>query len=228
MARDAERFEPRADTRPDDQPWQTAQWPPADDTVLCGSWVEIRPSVPADADELFAALDHDAAWAHVRGRPSTVEGMAALIESKRDDPAWFPWTVRLVRDARGTPAGTVVGTSSYLETVPVDARSEIGSTTYAPRVWGSQVNPECKLLLLEYAFGDLGMGRVQFRTDIRNHRSQQAIARLGATYEGVLRRYQRRSDGTVRDTVLFSITAEDWPVVRQGLRDRLSAYGATA
>ena len=58
------------------------------------------------------------------------------------------------------------------------------------------------------------MGRVQLKTDIRNQRSQQAIHRLGATYEGVLRRYQRRSDGTVRDTVVFSITAEDWPDVR--------------
>ena len=72
------------------------------------------------------------------------------------------------------------------------------------------------------------MGRVQLKTDIRNHRSQQAIARLGATYEGVLRRYQRRADGTVRDTVLFSVTAEQWPAVRAGLADRLSAYAGPA
>ena len=72
------------------------------------------------------------------------------------------------------------------------------------------------------------MGRVQLKTDIRNHRSQQAIARLGATYEGVLRRYQRRGDGTVRDTVMFSVTAEDWPDVRRGLSDRVSAYDALA
>ena len=81
-----------------------------------------------------------------------------------------------------------------------------------------------KLLLLGYAFDTLHMGRVQLKTDIRNHRSQQAIARLGATYEGVLRRYQRRVDGTVRDTVMFSITAEEWPSVRDRLSDRVSAY----
>jgi len=90
------------------------------------------------------------------------------------------------------------------------------------------VNPECKLLLLTYAFDELHMGRVQLKTDIRNHRSQQAIARLGATYEGVLRRYQRRADGSVRDTVMFSITAEEWPGVRQRLVDRVSAYDVPA
>lgn len=68
---------------------------------------------------------------------------------------------------------------------------------------------------------DLGFGRVQLKTDIRNHRSQRAIAGIGATYEGVLRRYQRRDDGTVRDTVLFSVTAEEWPGVRTLLERRL-------
>jgi len=82
----------------------------------------------------------------------------------------------------------------------------------------------CKLLLMEWAF-DRGFGRVQLKTDIRNERSQQAIARLGATYEGVLRRYQRRQDGSVRDTVLFSVTAEEWPEVRHTLLARLQGTG---
>ena len=97
---------------------------------------------------------------------------------------------------------------------------KIGFTTYAPGVWGSAVNPETKLLLLGYAFERLGAGRVQLKTDVRNVRSQLAIARLGARYEGTLRRYQRRADGTVRDTVLFSILAEEWPAVRDGLLAR--------
>ena len=92
---------------------------------------------------------------------------------------------------------------------------------YAPSVWASDVNPACKLLLMEWAFGH-GFGRVQLKTDIRNARSQQAIARLGARYEGVLRRYQRRQDGSVRDTVVFSVTAEDWSLVRSGLVSRLA------
>ena len=137
---------------------------------------------------------------------------------------WHPWTVRLRADVGERQAGTIVGWSSFLEIAPGDARLEIGNTAYDPGVWGTQVNPEAKLLLLGYAFDDLGMGRVQLKTDIRNARSQRAIARLGAQFEGVLRRYQRRMDGTVRDTVLFSVLAEEWPTVQAGLVDRLARY----
>ena len=117
--------------------------------------------------------------------------------------------------------GDVVGTTSYMEVSPDDARLEIGFTVYAPEVWASDVNPSCKLLLMEWAFAH-GFGRVQLKTDIRNARSQQAIARLGAQYEGVLRRYQRRQDGSVRDTVVFSVTKEDWEGSRARLLARLA------
>jgi RimJ/RimL family protein N-acetyltransferase len=102
-------------------------------------------------------------------------------------------------------------------------RTHLGWTAYTPSVWGTAVNPECKLLLLGHAFDRLGAGRVQLKTDVRNVRSQRAIARLGARYEGTLRRYQRRADGSVRDTILFSVTAEDWPQVRAGLVERLGS-----
>ena len=125
-------------------------------------------------------------------------------------------------------AGAVVGVTSYLYASPADARLEIGSTIYAPAVWASQVNPEAKLLLLEHAFDMLGVGRVQLKTDARNVRSQQAIARLGARYEGTLRRERRRADGTVRDSVLFSIVDEEWPAVRAGLLARIGAPGDSA
>jgi RimJ/RimL family protein N-acetyltransferase len=219
------RFVPRQDPRPDDPPYPTAaerSWPPPADTRLTGHHVELTvSSAERDAFELFAALDDDSVWSHVAGRPPDADGMAHLIERKLTDPTWCPWTVRLRQPLGGNAAGAVVGTTSYLEVSPPDARGEIGSTTYAPSVWGSLVNPECKLLLLGYAFDLLGWGRVQLKTDIRNHRSQQAIARLGAQYEGTLRRYQRRADGSVRDTVLFSVVREDWPTVRDTLRDRL-------
>lgn len=117
-------------------------------------------------------------------------------------------------------AGRAVGTTSYLDVSLADARLEIGFTAYSPSVWGTEVNPECKLLLMGWAF-DHGFGRVQLKTDIRNVRSQRAILGLGATFEGSLRRYQRRADGTVRDTAMFSVTAEEWPGVRERLRRRL-------
>lgn len=204
------RFSPVPDPRPKDPPWGEAIWPIPRDTVLSGRLVELRPSVREDAPGLMAALDHDRVWTHVRGRPVDVEGYAKAVDQA---PAIgrLPWTVR--------QEGRIVGWSSFCEVSPVDARLEIGYTGYAPDVWGTGVNPECKLLLMDWAF-EHGFGRVQLKTDVRNVRSQQAIARLGAQYEGVLRRYQRRHGGSVRDTVVFSVTVEDWPVVRDGLLAR--------
>ncbi|MHB1067736.1 MAG: GNAT family N-acetyltransferase [Candidatus Nanopelagicales bacterium] len=206
------RFAPRSDPRPADPPWGQAAWPPPPGVVLTGRHVTLAPATVEDSAELFGALDDDAVWAHVRDRPVSADGWAQAIAAA-PEAGRFPWAVR-----RG---GQVVGTTSFLEASAVDARLEIGFTLYARDVWGTSVNPECKLLLLQWAF-DRGFGRVQLKTDIRNARSQQALARLGARYEGVLRRYQRRSDGSVRDTVLFSVTAEDWPEVRAGLEHRLA------
>jgi RimJ/RimL family protein N-acetyltransferase len=223
-----DRFVPREDPRPDDVHWPVAQWPPPPGIHLRGTWVELTPATTQDAHGLRMALDHDHVWQHLVGGPLPDDHTARHWVTSVLDRGWFPWTVRLLRDVGDRHAGTVVGWSSYLEISPNDARLEIGNTAYDPAVWGTVVNPECKLLLLGYAFDELHMGRVQLKTDIRNHRSQAAIARLGASYEGVLRRYQRRADGTVRDTVMFSITAEDWPEVRRSLRDRVAAHGASA
>ena len=210
------KFEPKQDSRPTDSVWPGAIWPVPADTVLRGKFVELKPQSENDAEELFTALAFDEVWHHVAGRPKNVDELKLAIKSKQADPNWQAWTVRLIE------TGEVVGSTSYLDTSVNDARTEIGSTSYNPNHWGTKVNPETKLLLLEYAFEKLHMGRVQLKTDIRNQRSQRAIAKLGADYEGVLRRYQRRSDGTVRDTVLFSITAEEWPNVRARLEQRLA------
>ena len=223
-----ERFEPREDPRPHDTHWPVAQWPPAPDIRLTGTWVELTPTTVDDAPLLRRALDHDHVWQHLAGGPLPDDTTAGHWITAVLDRGWFPWSVRLLRDAGERHAGSLVGWTSYLEISPADARLEIGNTAYDPGVWGTVVNPECKLLLMGLAFDGLHMGRVQLKTDIRNHRSQQAIARLGATYEGVLRRYQRRADATVRDTVVFSVIAEEWPGVRSGLADRVSAYGDPA
>ena len=190
--------------------WPQAEWPPPRE--LAGEHITLTQFVADDAPELFEALDHDACWDHVAGRPSTAEEYAATLAQAPQTGRW-PWVVR--------KGAEVVGTTSYLDVSLPDARLEIGSTAYSPSVWATNVNPECKLLLMSWAF-DHGFGRVQLKTDIRNRRSQAAIAKLGATYEGVLRRYQRRQDGTVRDTVMFSVTAEEWPGVRDRLRARLA------
>jgi RimJ/RimL family protein N-acetyltransferase len=222
------RFEPREDPRPDDVHWPVVQWPPHAGTHLRGTHVGLTPTTQHDAHALRIAIDHDHVWQHLSGGPLPDDAAARHWITSVLDRGWFPWTVRLVRDVGERRAGSVVGWTSYLEIAPNDARLEIGNTSYDPAVWGTVVNPETKLLLFGHAFDTLGMGRVQLKTDIRNHRSQQAIHRLGAAYEGVLRRYQRRADGSVRDTVMFSVVAEDWPRVREGLTDRVSAYDAPA
>ncbi len=211
------------DARPDDVEWPPLRWPPPPDVVLSGDVIEVTP-VDADRDgpELYAALDDDRVWRHLVGRPADAAEFAGQLRAAVLGGR-LPWLVRLVRDVAGLAAGTVVGTSSYLDVSVPDARLEVGWTAYAPAVWASAVNPEAKLLLLGYAFDVLGAGRVQLKTDVRNARSQQAIARLGASYEGTLRRYQRRGDGTVRDTVLFSVVAEQWPDVRAALEGRVAA-----
>lgn len=140
----------------------------------------------------------------VRGRMAKSDGHVA-------------YTARLIAD------GTVVGTSSIGDVAVEHERAHIGWTMWDRPVWGTAVNPEAKLLMLAHCFEDCGLGRVKIQTDLINHHSQAAIAKLGATCEGVLRRHARRADGSWRDTVVFSILIDEWPAVRAGLEARLAA-----
>jgi len=205
-----------------DRPWPSIIWPVPPDVELAGRVVRLTRLEPiADAPALFAALDHDRVWEHLTERPETVPQFAQQLLTRSALPSWHQWLVRANSAVADLAESAVIGTTSYLEVSRHDARLEIGSTAYTPATWGTAINPEVKLLLFGYAFDTLRAGRVQLKTDVRNVRSQQAIARLGARYEGTLRRYQRRADGSLRDTVLFSVTAEDWPDVRRRLQARL-------
>lgn len=119
-------------------------------------------------------------------------------------------------------SGKVIGTSRLRAYVARHDRCELGYTWYHPSVFGTAVNTECKLLLLELAFEKLGVKRVQIQTDARNLRSQRAILALGAQQEGVLKRHMIAKDGYVRDTVVYAITDVTWPTVRLGLVERLN------
>jgi len=124
-----------------------------------------------------------------------------------------------VREA-GT--GEVVGTTRYYELEPDVPRLAIGYTWYARRWQQTHLNTACKRLLLEHAFTTFGCVAVAFHTDVLNTDSQRAIARLGAQREGVLRAHKRRADGSLRDTVCFSLLATEWPAARRQLEDRLA------
>jgi N-acetyltransferase len=214
---------PGLDSRPGDRPWPELDWPPPAGETLAGEIVELRGADPGrDGARLFRALDHDPVWTHVAGRPASPAGWSELL-ARRIAAGALPWVIWLRRPAGGLAAGSVVGTSTYGDVSAPDARLEIGATAYHPAAWGTAVNADAKLVLLSYAFGTLRAGRVQLKTDVRNVRSQRAIAALGARYEGTLRRYQRRADGTVRDTAMFAITAEDWPAARAVIERRRAA-----
>jgi N-acetyltransferase len=119
-----------------------------------------------------------------------------------------------VRDAEGA----IVGSTRYHDIVPAVERLEIGYTWYARRCQRTHVNTTCKLLLMAHAFETLGAKLVGWRTDNYNFASQKAIERLGARKDGVLRHHALRRDGTVRDTVMYSLTAGEWPEVKAHLQ----------
>jgi RimJ/RimL family protein N-acetyltransferase len=197
-----------------------------DGRSLIGRTVRLDAAVPGDADELFGALDHDEVWAArymPKGRIGAPEGWRRAIESARDEQR----AMYVVRTFGEHPQpGQVVGTTSLGDVDVENEKVHLGWTAYSPEVWGTSVNPECKLLLLQHAFEDCGFGRVKLRTDLVNTRSQAAIAKLGATREGVARRHIKRGDGTWRDSVIFSVIIDDWAVVKAGLQDRLASLEA--
>ena len=190
-----------------------------DGRSLTGDIVRLDRLVAEDIESLYAAIGNEQVYAG--GFGGGIAGMPANADVMRED--WIAgatqrtaYVVRLVAD------GAVVGTSSLGD---VDLHNEsvhLGWTGYAPSVWGTAVNPATKLLLLQHAFEDCGFGRVKIQTGSTNARSQAAIAKLGATREGVLRRHKRLPVGSFRDTVVFSILADEWPDVRKRLQDRIS------
>jgi RimJ/RimL family protein N-acetyltransferase len=198
-------------------------WPIPAETMLLGRNLDLIPLDPINhAEQIFAALDDPRVWMHFQCRAADAEGFREKLADRCARLGWHTWAVRLSREAGGFAAGSLVGMSAYIDANPQDACLEIGATAYSPSLWGTTINAEAKLLLLTYAFENLNVGRVQLKTDTRNHRSQLAIARLGARYEGTLRRRYRRDDGTLRDVVMFSITADDWPEVRARLTVRVT------
>ena len=117
--------------------------------------------------------------------------------------------------------GTVIGSTSYLNIALQEQRLEIGSTFYAQQHWKTKVNPECKLLLMTYAFETLGIRRVEYCVDAINVRSRAAVTKLGAVQEGILRCHRNTWSGRRRDTVMFSVIDTEWPGVKRGLEERL-------
>jgi RimJ/RimL family protein N-acetyltransferase len=186
--------------------------------ILKGSGVALEPLTEAHRAPLRSAADDERIWVSttVRADGDGFDGWFAEALSERERGRRFPFAVRRLADMK------YVGSTSYLDITPKHRRLEIGATWYHPDSWGTVVNPECKLLLLTHAFEALEVQRVAFITDVLNRHSQAAIAKLGATREGVLRSHMVSQGDRIRDSVVFSIVAGEWPRIRQALRARIA------
>ncbi|MEV4987762.1 GNAT family N-acetyltransferase [Pseudarthrobacter sp. LMD1-1-1.1] len=191
--------------------------------TLTGRHVILQPLAEEHHDGLLAAASDGELWKLWYTSVPAPDAMAAEIRRRltlQEQGSMLPFTTRLIDPGTGGP-GRIIGMTTYMNIDAATPRVEIGSTWNAASVQGTGTNPDSKLLLLRHAFEALGCPAVEFRTHWLNHQSREAIARLGAKQDGVLRSHSRTSDGTLRDTVVFSILEHEWPAVRAGLEYRL-------
>jgi RimJ/RimL family protein N-acetyltransferase len=198
-------------------------WP--DPVTLKGEHVALELLAPTQSDELAAAVRDGELWKLWYTAIPTPEKMGAEIERRlglQAKGSMLPFAVRSLALDR------IVGMTTYMNIDATYKRVEIGSTWYAKSVQRSPLNTECKLLLLGHAFEKLDCIAVEFRTSYFNHASRNAILRLGAKQDGILRNHQRHADGSLRDTVVFSITHAEWSAVKMHLQYQLQRPRAQA
>jgi RimJ/RimL family protein N-acetyltransferase len=183
--------------------------------TLPGPVVTLEPLARTHAAAWAALGDVDAYAFHTSPPPLDRDAAEANIALFQGNPVTTAFAVV------DTSSGELRGVTSFYEHAPVVPRIEIGNTFYGRRFWGGDTNPHVKLLMLGHAFDSWRCERVALRCDAANIRSAEAIGRLGAKPEGVLRAHRRRHDGTVADTAYFSIVRDQWPEVRRGLMSRV-------
>ncbi len=194
---------------------------PIDPVVFENGFVRLEPLIEGHREDLRRA-----------GRDPDLWRFASINQHGADFDAWMD--ERLAANAGAAEltfavfdkaSGAVAGSTSYLAIVLAHKRLEIGWTWYAKRFWAGAVNPSCKRLLMAHGFETLGLNRIELKLDATNERSWKAVERLGAKHEGIFRQHMAMPDGRLRDTAYFSVIRPEWPAVRAGLDDRLSAFG---
>jgi RimJ/RimL family protein N-acetyltransferase len=184
---------------------------------LAGAHVLLEPAAEQHLGDLLEAGQDDAVWAWLPwARPRTESDVATMLEAERE--------VALPFAQVDAASGRAVGITTYRDVDERHRTLEVGGTWLGRQWWRTAINTEAKLLILGHAFETLDANRVAIKTDIRNERSQTAIARLGAVREGVLRHQYVRRDGSLRDSVLYSIVPAEWPAVKSKLQARLAAH----
>ena len=193
--------------------------------VVEGHGIRLEPLNQDHHDALVAAASDGTLWELWFTTIPPPDGMRKYIDDAlrgQRDGHMLPWVVR------ETATGEIVGSTRYHDIVTAIDRVEIGYTWYRASRQRSSVNTTCKLLLLAHAFDTLGCKVVGLRTDNFNFRSQRAIEGIGAKKDGVLRHHAARKDGTVRDSVMYSILASEWRDVRRHLELRLARHASQA
>lgn len=191
---------------------------PLERRTLTGRFIALEPLEGRHHAELLHAAADPETWTYIPVDPRA--GFASRLPWMTEENAEGRLITFVVRRCADN---AIVGSSSYLNIAPHDARVEIGFTWYTGDARGGPVNPEAKLLLLENAFA-AHYNRVEFKTDAKNARSRAALLKLGAREEGILRGHMWMPQGYFRDSVYFSILANEWPGVRAALETRLAAY----
>jgi RimJ/RimL family protein N-acetyltransferase len=187
--------------------------------ILAGNLVRLEPLSESHVPDLTISGQDENIWQYM------------LYSTIRTEQQMRSWVLDLLaQQAKGTDlpfavihleSGRVIGATRYLNIRPQDRALEIGGTWYSVEFQRTAVNTECKYLLLKHAFEGLKCIRVQFKTDLRNERSQRALERIGAVKEGILRSHMITPDGYIRDSVFYSILASEWPVVKARLEEKL-------
>jgi len=195
----------------------TPTWPTLRQTALEGKAVRLEPLEERHAEDLYAAGREPSIWTYMPRGPlesvtATRSMIRAVLDASMDGSQWPFATV-------DRASGRAIGSTRYFDIRPEHRGLEIGWTWLGVAHQRTAANTEQKRLLLEHAFERLDALRVQLKTDARNSRSQRAIERIGAVREGVLRAHMILPDGYVRDSVMYSITAMDWPEVRRRLEE---------
>ncbi|MCM3081105.1 GNAT family N-acetyltransferase [Brevibacillus invocatus] len=185
--------------------------------ILEGKRVRLEPLRQGHVEGIWEAGRHVSIWTYMSKKMESFQDAVAFISTAIDNEAKgteLPFVIIDKRDEK------IIGSTRLMAISVRDKGLEIGHTWLTPSVWKTAVNTECKFLLLKHCFEALGCIRVQLKTDLRNHNSQRAIARIGGVKEGILRSHMIVQDGYVRDTVMFSILDREW----SGVEEKLQMY----
>jgi RimJ/RimL family protein N-acetyltransferase len=188
------------------------------EVILQGQFVQLQPTENAHYPALQKIAEHQHIWQHLPADCSTPEKFATYYN---DELLNFSKHNHYVFTVFDCATNTIVGSTRFFHISQYDKHLEIGWTWLDPAVWGTNINKEMKLLMLEFAFETLGAVRVQFRASESNDRSRAAILKIGAKYEGTIRKERLRDNGTFRNACYYSILDDEWPGVKENLQANL-------